>query len=95
MLPGLPLKRYIYRFWSSYTVLLFFVYNLPIFNLKTVFMLVVKLFIYFFSLLNRKFNKDSKNALKRAIFLLQIIFQNHVMSVTIVKILLEFSRITF
>jgi len=36
-------------------------------------MLVVKLFIYFFSLLNRKLNKDSENALKTVIFLLQII----------------------
>jgi len=61
-------------------------------------MLVVKLFIYFFSFLKRKFNKDSKNALKTAIFLLQIILTNHVMPVTnvrIVNILLEFAKITF
>jgi len=36
-------------------------------------MLVVKLFIYIFNLLNRKFKEDSKNALKTVIFLLQII----------------------
>jgi len=36
-------------------------------------MLVVKLFTHFFSLLNRKFNEDSKNALKTVIFLLQIV----------------------
>jgi len=49
-------------------------------------MLFVKLFIYFFNLVNKKFNEDSKNALKTVIFLLPIIPKNHVMSVTNVKI---------
>jgi len=61
MLPGLPFLCFFYRF-------LYIIYRFYI-----VIMLFVKLFIYFFSLLNRKFNEDSKSALKTVIFLLQII----------------------
>jgi len=57
MLSGLPFLWFFYRFHVFSTI----------FNYAVAIMFVEQLFIYFFSLLNRKFNKDSKNALKTVI----------------------------
>jgi len=65
--------EHVFRVFSVQIRVLDNVVTSTVFNHVIAIMLVVKLFIYFFSLLNRKLNKDSKNALKTVIFLLQVI----------------------